>query len=625
MLATCHLSLSHQELITVGEFQVTKLKDYRQSYIEILNLKHAMRDELLQTWLPGLGLPQDHVKKMQEVFNDVPSVRKALSGYPKEPQVDTSWMVGWPQSSMQACNLIEELIYTVEYDGRYKDCVKTKGKVADMMEYESVRRELDEVATLLTQERAAAAAARGETLPGDPAVPGAGAGTAASAGTGIEASTPDSKGFHTMEKHDQDHWEKVINKQIKTYIDIIVEPKSAAELQNALTESRLANIKGDPTGLVLIHFDVKQSGEPQTRPELRVAPLREASYHRLVRAVLSSRAPAGAPAGLRSGEVAVLLDGGRRGNSNKLLAPWREGTKKDKTMEAKADDDEEGDDDDQEDAVGDDGEEVQLLGFNSTILNLIYNEQSLATRRKKLRVSTGCIHQSEWVHMISHAKVCLPERARKNYPGTTSGDTIFGVTVPELDTEWSMTWGEKKVFYGKKNLIAVGGKTKGASPDDAREARTDTVVEPVTYHGMPHAWYEELIHTFFCKAVVDLTPLDGKFAWVCLTNRIGYVGIAFTEKHQEMLYDRLKVLLKAEMCKAGSRLYNAQYARAAGIEAETPDPKPKPKPKPKRRGRKTEEKPEEDPEANPEDDPEANPEGLEPEADPEEEPWDPFA
>ena len=61
----CHIAFEspRQDLITLGEFKISKLKDYRQSYIEVLNLKHAMRDEMLQTWLPGLGLPIEHVKK----------------------------------------------------------------------------------------------------------------------------------------------------------------------------------------------------------------------------------------------------------------------------------------------------------------------------------------------------------------------------------------------------------------------------------------------------------------------------------------------------------------------------------------------------------------------------------
>ena len=304
------LSRPRQDSITTGEFTISRLMDYRQSYIEVLNLKFAVRDELLQTWLPGIGLPIEHVKKMQQVFADFPDMRASVTGYPDQPTVDTTWMVGWPPSSVAACTFLEELIYTVSYDGRYRDAVKSKAKVPDILEYESVKREMDEITTTLAQERSAAAVARGETpSDGTPATP--------APSTGTTTESPESKGFHSMDLQDQEYWEKVIKKQIHTYVDIIVEKKTAAELENALRDSTLASIRGDPTGLVLFHFDVKQSGEPLTRPELRIAPLRDAHYHRMVRTVLNARAPAGSNPGLRSGEVAILLDGGRRGNTNK--------------------------------------------------------------------------------------------------------------------------------------------------------------------------------------------------------------------------------------------------------------------------------------------------------------------
>ena len=605
------LSRSRQDSITVGEFTISRLKDYRQSYIEVLNLKHAMRDELLQTWLPGIGLPIEHVKKMQEVFADFPNVRASVTGYPGEPTVDTSWMVGWPPSSVATCTFLEECIYTCSYDGRYRDAVKTKAKVADILEYESVKREIDEIATTLAQERSAAAAARGETPAVDPAT--------SAPTTGPTAETPESKGFHSMEQVDQEYWEKAIKKHIRTYVDIIVEKKTAAELENALRDSTLAGIKGDPTGLVLFHFDVKQSGEPLTRPELRVAPLRDANYHRMVRTVLSARAPAGGTPGLRSGEVAILLDGGRNGNANKLIAPWREGTAKDKKTK---DDDDEDEEDKEEDPDDEDGTEV--LTFTSSVINIIYSEATIANRRKKLRSCTGGIRQSESAHMLAHAKISLPERSRKHYPGSTSGDTIMGVAATEAEMEWTMSWADKKALYGKKNLIAVGGKTKGASPDDVVERKTDSTQVPVTHHGMPPAWYDELIHTFFVKAIVDLTPLDAKFAWQAVLNRVGYVGIAFTEEHQTMIYARLVEQMKIEMCQTGSKLYNAQYAKAAGL-TETPPSVPLPNPK-RRPRRKSVAAPTAEPGTGGDGEPEDLAEPEDPLGDPEDpEAWDPFA
>ena len=122
------------------------------------------------------------------------------------------------------------------------------------------------------------------------------------------------------------------------------------------------------------------------------------------------------------------MDGGRRGNTAKFLAPWKEGTGKDK----KKDDESDGDDHDE---CGDD-EDDSVPGFTNSILGLVYTEESIQARRQKLRSGTGSVPQWEWAHVLANARLGIPERSRKNYPGTTAGDTICGMTLPELSTEW---------------------------------------------------------------------------------------------------------------------------------------------------------------------------------------------
>ena len=88
-----------------------------------------------------------------------------------------------------------------------------------------------------------------------------------------------------------------------------------------------------------MRFRGEKIGESVTRPELRIAPLRDALYHRLVAAVLKARADGpDTPASLRAGEVAVIIDGGRRGNASRLLAPWKEGTLKECNKKSPVDD-----------------------------------------------------------------------------------------------------------------------------------------------------------------------------------------------------------------------------------------------------------------------------------------------
>eukprot|EP00959_Pyramimonas_sp_CCMP1952_P243696 5093885-Pyramimonas_sp.AAC.1 len=95
-----------------------------------------------------------------------------------------------------------------------------------------------------------------------------------------------------MPQPEQVQWDKVIDKQIRTYIQLVEDQKTQRELESKMRENSLAHIRGDPTGLVLYHYDVKLSGESDSRPELRMPSLKGANY-RLVRGVLSARTEGG--------------------------------------------------------------------------------------------------------------------------------------------------------------------------------------------------------------------------------------------------------------------------------------------------------------------------------------------
>ena len=60
--------------------------------------------------------------------------------------------------------------------------------------------------------------------------------------------------------------------------------------------------------------------------------------------------------------------------------------------------------------------------------------------------------------------------------------------------------------------------------------------------------------------VIDLTPMSGKFAWVCLKNKVGYVAITTGQPMNIALRGHLVDLLKQEMSIPGSKVYNAGYA-----------------------------------------------------------------
>ena len=58
----------------------------------------------------------------------------------------------------------------------------------------------------------------------------------------------------------------------------------------------------------------------------------------------------------------------------------------------------------------------------------------------------------------------------------------------------------------------------------------------MSFHSPPLELYEELLHCFYAKMVFDLTPLDARFAYAALRNRIEYVGMAYNRGTQPPLF-----------------------------------------------------------------------------------------
>jgi hypothetical protein len=164
----------------------------------------------------------------------------------------------------------------------------------------------------------------------------------------------------------------------------------------------------------MFHYDSKKHGEANTRPDLRTTSIRDAIYTRLVSSVLAARHAEDdeGEAGLHPGELALMFDGGKPGNKTRLLAPWKpqSATKKKK---------------EDQDEVSEDDDEEKSNQFVPALLQVVKTEASILARKKLVR---GClsIRQVEGIHIASHNKIVLPERAWTHYPGSNNGDTISG-------------------------------------------------------------------------------------------------------------------------------------------------------------------------------------------------------
>ena len=176
-------------IINAGHFVVAQLRDYRSSYIEILEPKKNVRDELLTEWLPReSGIDVAVLVQITKVFSSFENARKYQTAYPGDPEPDLSWQLGLGQSAARAATMIEDLVYGSVYDRRFKDAVASKKtEVADVLDYPSIQAGLQAIKKLAREEKIP------EGILSNDGVAGGADSAAGSAAAADDEGTPDAK------------------------------------------------------------------------------------------------------------------------------------------------------------------------------------------------------------------------------------------------------------------------------------------------------------------------------------------------------------------------------------------------------------------------------------------------
>jgi len=230
------------EYLTLGNFAVKKLKDPRESFVNVTNLRLQLKPQLLNDWLKTLDLKPEVAKKAVEIFTDVKSVRLNWSPYDdgNSGSIDTTFLASMPASTQGLFDFLEGMLYGSEFISRCRDCVKTRGTIHDLLEYHSIKSKMKEIED----------AVRTESTPpgvGQPGRPGAGtasttttttppsagnSGGTATAGVGGQGdnqagtdddplSTEAHKKFNKLSADDQVHWRRFIWKTIHSGVKFI--------------------------------------------------------------------------------------------------------------------------------------------------------------------------------------------------------------------------------------------------------------------------------------------------------------------------------------------------------------------------------------------------------------------
>jgi hypothetical protein len=201
------------------------------------------------------------------------------------------------------------------------------------------------------------------------------------------------------------------------------------------------------------------------------------------------------------------------------------------------------------------------------------DEDSLRARRSYIKQG-ATFDQVEYMTVVTQQGfgTQVPVAKGLHYKGTNVGNKIGDIEYDEPETVWKMSCKNKLLLMGPYR-VAVGGKTDGEEIGRGAKRKGVDAVEPTFWHSRPRKFYQELIHRFRPKAILDLTMGDGVLALESAKARIPYLGFGLTTTHVEML----KARLVQEMLKAfyteGEKEYDPELAilfKGESESAQTP-------------------------------------------------------
>ena len=105
---------------------------------------------------------------------------------------------------------------------------------------------------------------------------------------------------------------------------------------------------------------------------------------------------------------------------------------------------------------------------------------------------SGLIPQVEGLHVYSTEPLCLQDKDRKTYMGSTHGTLIGPVQVVPYKDAWLVSKTTKDEMLGADGKILAGGPC----PDPVTLPAEVGEKVPASYHPMPMPFYAELIHSF---------------------------------------------------------------------------------------------------------------------------------
>ena len=452
----------------------------------------------------------------------------------------------------------EDLLYGTRHDHHLKALVRASKTVAAIEGFPGLSEALDDVKSLLATEEQEERKAEVEAVTTEVTMKDVVLKIHADHDKASKDKKDDAKEIKLADLGDEEKAEwlrsrEFLKQQIHNYVHILVIDEVPGDLTEAILDTPAGRFEGGSkqggrTKFVGVVWDSRVMGESSARPSIRMPPLQIAEVHRLLESIRArhDRAPADESANklLHPFDLYISLSGGR-----------------------------------------DMGSQYQRF-FQATgppapttrLVHVFLDPVSVQERFERVRgIASNRTHDTMRLTAAPWPRQDLKTTPRIKYRGTSASDSIGPVVLSQTNDEetWMLTWAQKKMLYGTRGLIAVGGRgdivDDGPEDDDApadeaastvaATRRTDDTQEMAFYHALPSSFWEEVVYDYQLGAILDLACGDGALALTALRNRIPYTGLAFTTYRKDMIMSRLLDLLSAGALKAGDKWYDPSLVK----------------------------------------------------------------
>lgn len=477
-------------------------------------VKYDFLTWLTSAWMKSVGFQDDDIKTLRKVdTHELWLERCGGDG----TAVDISWQGFLKPSMRKLLSVVETLVFSIQEDAAWRNALKGSIDVKEVVQAEPFKNLLAEVEALVVKEKPVQEIREEQSAADAPVVTLQGFRDYLSEDAAAKLSTEQEEAL--------EDFSRLCDKRVDQFWTSVVDGKNRLELKASLENTILSNLPMKAEETVLLWVDSKQAGEASSHPHIRHPPFGNNTLQRPLQAVLDVLQVPDLP-----GNMVLLVSDGSRSLETAISNQCKD-------------------------------RENGFLKKNHTVFTIAYDEESIKARKPM----KGHVVQSEGLHMYVSATnpPKIPERARCVYRGTSRGTLLGPVVVDQYSSPsvWKVDPKIKKDIYGKAKALTGGPCPEGA---DAAKPIINGL-EPVSFHGMPRAFYKEVVHSWSVGCVINCTECDGNLTMEAILAQKPVISILYSAEHGQHLRRRLRSLMWGEMLNPKSSLYESTLTTACDL------------------------------------------------------------